>query len=430
MFETADIVFGGNTGDSLRGSMPELADADESTERAFLEPIVKATQTVGDLFYPDNPKRRDRLEQLKSDIATMKDQVVELKADIDKIIGDCQAKVTKLLHDSGYQSVDDLEKKVKEVLPPSALQEWEGFKRSFDLSNNIENLVFTVTSFVTIGTGVIGYGLAVFGIIGFATAGAALAFVTSVSTVLAIIVTIIAIINAGEERTKLREAISKLAYTRFDARAILSQMEIYKQHAVAFQSFVDNKLFSGHPELFPEFTATTMGNELKAITRESIIQKLQALDQQRTGGAYTDDDPDLRVLPAGAKDVLLDFQYTSQDKKPDLGSIKKQVAEAKPISLIVASTPAGTPLPWVKFQDSLSKVILKFACPPSNTVRLRCISSQDQSNCDAIAVDTNEKWHIEAKTRGHINTRSTAFKLRSAGGTVWRHCIIVGEESA
>ncbi|KAK6351255.1 hypothetical protein TWF718_004425 [Orbilia javanica] len=425
MFSMGDMVFGRDAGDSFRESMPDLAEAEDGVERGMLEPIVKATQTIGDLFYPDNPKRRQRLQQLQDDIAVMKTSVEELKHDIDTIIGDCQEKVTKLLHDSGYKSVEEMEKRVKEVLPPGALDEWERFKRGLDLDNAIQNLVFTVSGLITIGTGVIGYGLAAFGVIGAATAGAALGLVTSIGTVLAIIVTICAILDAGDERTKLREAISKLAFTRFDAEAILEQMQIYKQHAVAFQSFVNNKLLSMVPQLFPEFTANAMGNELKALTRQVIIQKLKDLDDHRSGGSYTDDDPDLTVLPAGAKDVLQDVNFTpSSDNKLDLVAIGKQLGEAKPISSIVASTPAGTPLPWVKFPDSLSKVILKFASPRRQIMRMRCLNSQDRSNFDAIDVDTNEKWHIRA------NPHSSSFTLRSPTGTVRKHYICVGKEPA
>ncbi|KAF3207228.1 hypothetical protein TWF106_009126 [Orbilia oligospora] len=61
-----------------------------------------------------------------------------------------------------------------------------------------------------------------------------------------------------------------------------------------------------------------MDSELKALNREATRQV-----GDRTGGPYMEDDPDLKVLPAGAKDVFLDV-HTSLDDKLDLGPIKKR----------------------------------------------------------------------------------------------------------
>ena len=48
-------------------------------EDLFKAPIKAVNETIGDLAFPDNPKRRARLEQLQDDIKTMKNEFEELQ---------------------------------------------------------------------------------------------------------------------------------------------------------------------------------------------------------------------------------------------------------------------------------------------------------------------------------------------------------------
>ncbi|KAK8112263.1 uncharacterized protein PG998_008720 [Apiospora kogelbergensis] len=197
----------------------DFAKGVEDVGKQISEGVGAVGQSIGDAFYYDNPSRRDRVEQLRNDINTFKAEFDELKKRADEVVAGLQPKVDKLLHDNGFESADDMDRKMKDRLDPEALKKWEEFKKMFIYASSpawlaftncivpslnrdiaIENIIFAVTGVLTVATGVISGILIVFGVITAATGGLALEALGIVALALGAVVLVLALIDASEER--------------------------------------------------------------------------------------------------------------------------------------------------------------------------------------------------------------------------------------
>ena len=101
-------------------------------------PIFVHQLTMGhsqSLFYPDNPKRRDRAQQLASDCQNFVDQYNQGRQDLEQQLGpNYQSQVQKLLEAFGCNSIDDLDGVVQQKASGQALKDWDEVKDKYDRS--------------------------------------------------------------------------------------------------------------------------------------------------------------------------------------------------------------------------------------------------------------------------------------------------------
>lgn len=84
------------------------------------------------IFYPDNPKRRDRADQLANDCKYYVDQWNTKRADLEKELGPYKAKLDKVLAAFGCQTVEDLDRVVQQRATGQILDDWNKTKDTFD----------------------------------------------------------------------------------------------------------------------------------------------------------------------------------------------------------------------------------------------------------------------------------------------------------
>ena len=69
----------GNTGSVISGGFDEIGKGVAQVAKQIETGIGAVGQSVGDLFYTDNPNRRARVEQLQNDINVMQNDFNSLK---------------------------------------------------------------------------------------------------------------------------------------------------------------------------------------------------------------------------------------------------------------------------------------------------------------------------------------------------------------
>lgn len=69
----------GNTGSVISDAFDDIGKGFSVVSKQIETGVGAVGQSVGDLFYPDNPNRRKRVEQLQDDIKVMQNEFESLK---------------------------------------------------------------------------------------------------------------------------------------------------------------------------------------------------------------------------------------------------------------------------------------------------------------------------------------------------------------
>jgi len=84
------------------------------------------------LFYPDNPKRRDRAQQLADDCQSYVDQYNTEHQFLEDGLGDYRDKMMQVLAAFGSSTLDDFDKVVEQNATGQALKDWNDVKGQYD----------------------------------------------------------------------------------------------------------------------------------------------------------------------------------------------------------------------------------------------------------------------------------------------------------
>lgn len=84
------------------------------------------------IFYPDNPKRRDRADQLANDCQSFKSTFDAKHAEVEQILGPYKAKLDNVLRAFGCTDLDQLDHVVQERATGQALADWNKTKGNYD----------------------------------------------------------------------------------------------------------------------------------------------------------------------------------------------------------------------------------------------------------------------------------------------------------
>lgn len=84
------------------------------------------------IFYPDNPKRRDRAQQLADDCTNFSNMWKQKRADLDTKLGAYKQKLDKVLTAFGCQTIHDLDAVVQKMATGKALESWNSTKDVYD----------------------------------------------------------------------------------------------------------------------------------------------------------------------------------------------------------------------------------------------------------------------------------------------------------
>jgi len=275
----------------------------EGVEDVFVKPaeaVAEEVETVVDEvkdvydngFYPDNVKRRQRVEQLQADLKAFTDEGSDHNEAHDSRFQALQPKIAALLQRHGFETIDDAYSALEGTLSPDELATYQSVKNSEALSNNIHGGIKDV---FTCGSAVVGVGLGVAVALTAVTGGAALdviAIVGVVGLVTGLIDEIRVIVEESEQRDRLRSEIHNMAFQRVTAKMALEQLNVITQYIPTLEAFLEVGYFEANPDkLDAALQHTKFVADMSAITRGSVIQELETRDN--TAGAWKDEDPDV-----------------------------------------------------------------------------------------------------------------------------------------
>ncbi|KIM35085.1 hypothetical protein M413DRAFT_32794 [Hebeloma cylindrosporum] len=247
-------------------------------------------QGISDVFYPDNPNRRARAEQLRADILAYCNSYEEIKTARDKLLKEIGPRLATLLKNEGYDTPEALDAKVKSILTGDNLAQYLRVKCEHDVHSELERTIFSISSYISIGSGVFLGGLALLGII---TGGTAFAILGGVAVALAAVAGILALLDVFEgdrERSNLREVIYKLGPERVKARRAQMMMQAISDWTVYIKQCLDSAAIRRNPRLIAEIWEGDFKVDFAKSEHRPVTEWL--IDQDRQRGAWTNEDGD------------------------------------------------------------------------------------------------------------------------------------------
>ncbi|THH34167.1 hypothetical protein EUX98_g49 [Antrodiella citrinella] len=251
------------------------------------------------IFYPDNPKRRDRAEQLANDCKYYADQWDTKRADLERELGPYKAKLDRVLAAFGCQTVEDLDRVVQERTTGQTLDDWNKTKGSFDKTQVIDQIIMGAMGVIAISGLAISAVGALAGGFGFFVG---LAVTADILLVFGIIGAIFDIINGAIQRDKLRDAITQLFTDRLRCKQSLAHIDnLYvwlPSIKEIYQTFED--LGYSDQKIIDRFkkrgVMKPLQEDLDAETLYKVASDLHDMDTQR--GSWTNEDPNWRKTAA------------------------------------------------------------------------------------------------------------------------------------
>ncbi|KAI3323725.1 hypothetical protein HD806DRAFT_495451 [Xylariaceae sp. AK1471] len=182
--------------------------------------------TVSDLFYPDNPKRRERAEGLRKDILQFVQDFDEAKEKKDEAFKLLKTELDAVLSKLGVKTRDELDKYIRDNMKNDAdLKAYDEFCKSIDEFDRNANLVVDIIGLVGIGTFVVGGLAALVGIVTFAATLGALEVVGGLAAAAVLVVVVLSIYEGAVQREKLRDAIHTMVGKRAEAFQYVQRMK-------------------------------------------------------------------------------------------------------------------------------------------------------------------------------------------------------------
>ncbi|EIN12226.1 hypothetical protein PUNSTDRAFT_96924 [Punctularia strigosozonata HHB-11173 SS5] len=248
------------------------------------------------LFYPDNPNRRARAQQLADDCQSFKHDYEKIKAEVEKELGPYKEKVAKVLHAFGCKNLDDLDKLVRSTAVGENLEKWIEIKSTVDDLDTASEVFSTAMAIVAIAGIAISIVGALAGGFGFF---AGIAVTTDILLVLGIIGAIFDAISGAVQRSQLRDAINSLYPSRIKIKYLLEHSRhpliqinisgIKKLYRIFEKAGYDRDMII--KELREGDVMKNLQESNAAATYYEIAKGLVEHDRTRPGGAWTNEDP-------------------------------------------------------------------------------------------------------------------------------------------
>ncbi|KAG6918993.1 hypothetical protein DXG01_010232 [Tephrocybe rancida] len=251
------------------------------------------------LFYPDNPNRRLRAQQLADDCQSFQNEYDNIKREIQKELGPYTSKMPEVLNAFGCRNLDDLDKLVKETATKEGLQQWQGIKTSVDGLSDVSDIFTTAMAVVAIAGIVISAVGALAGGFGFLAGKSiyCMAVTSSILAVLGVIGLIFDAVSGAIQRSQLRDAINSLFKLRIQIKYLAEHIRnlqasvggIKKIYAIfEKQGYMKDRIIE---ELRDSDTLGGLQQQTLALTYMQVAQDLLEMDKVRVSGSWRDEDP-------------------------------------------------------------------------------------------------------------------------------------------
>ncbi|PFH49030.1 hypothetical protein AMATHDRAFT_5282 [Amanita thiersii Skay4041] len=369
---------------------------------------------ISDVWYPDNPKRRARASQLKEDVDFLCHEFEELKKKRDELLNEIKPRVNELMKKYGYNTTDDLDQAVVNVLKGKALEEYTQIKAQMSAADEVATTIFQLVSIIGAATGVFLGALVALGIM---TGGAAIAVIGVIAGILAFVsvaAVLFTVFQGAIERTNMRKAITDLSYERVKARAAYEAMNSLANWLYNIKLWLDDPLISENEGLMKKKLEGDFMTDYNKSKRSSVVKFLEQYDAERN--AWTDEDPDWK---AGEEDIISSISRAGMAsvnsvEKMSVNGVEESELESVSDSVQVDLEKA----PTVKFD---------YTSPDgSGSLQLLFLTSNETS-CKGLDENTNS-WMLQYES-GHETKPGTPrisdylFSLEDLEtGKVYKNC--------
>ncbi|KAJ7813989.1 hypothetical protein B0H14DRAFT_2851492 [Mycena olivaceomarginata] len=249
------------------------------------------------IFFPDNPNRLRRAQQLADDCKYAQDQYDSAKKQLEATLGPYKEKLDKLLKAFGCNNIDDLDRLILSTATGDTLARWNRTKETYDASLIVDQVIMAAEGIVTVVGLTVSIIGALAGGIGFF---AGIGVTADILLVLGLIGAVYDIINGAIQREKLQESINFTFPTRIKAKYNQMQMDQLLKSLPAVQAVYQacEELGYDKDKILQKFKDKKFLDSLKTetsnITYYNAAQELADMDSRR--GSWTNEDPDWRSL--------------------------------------------------------------------------------------------------------------------------------------
>ncbi|PXF45969.1 hypothetical protein BWQ96_04282 [Gracilariopsis chorda] len=182
--------------------------------------------TMSDMFYPDNPSRSRRAEELYSDIKGIQRTYDSLRKQFLRTADQMEPHLNEILKSLGFKSFEELTQAARQNMSPQALKEFEEIMSRMETNNRVDGIITGVAALMSLGGAAVVGVLVMIGTITAATGGAALIALGAVFAIFAVAAVIAGAIQGARVRTKLRNNIRDNFQKRRKAKLALEQMRV------------------------------------------------------------------------------------------------------------------------------------------------------------------------------------------------------------
>ncbi|KAF7353964.1 hypothetical protein MVEN_01082800 [Mycena venus] len=239
------------------------------------------------LFYPDNPSRRTRAQQLADDCQSFQHEYEKIKAEVETELGPYKEKVAHVLHAFGCRNLDDLDKLVHSTTVGENLEKWKEIKSTVDGLDTASEVFSTAMAVVAIAGIAISIVGALAGGFGFF---AGLAVTANILLIMGVIGAIFDAISGAIQRSQLRDAINSLYPSRIKIKLIQINISGIKKLYAIFEKAGYNK-DTIIKELREGDVMSNLQESAAAASYYEVAKGLVEHDRTRPGGAWTNEDP-------------------------------------------------------------------------------------------------------------------------------------------
>ncbi|KAG8726486.1 hypothetical protein FRC12_023360, partial [Ceratobasidium sp. 428] len=197
-------------------------------------------------------------------------------------------KLAQLLKDEGYPTPEDLDRKVEGILKGPDLAQYLRVKAAYDKSSALDSTIFSIASYISVGTGVFVTGLFLLGFITGGTAWAVLGVVGGALAALAVVALLLAAFEGAKEREDLQKAIHQLLPNRLEARRALMMMRAISNWVTYIRNFLNSGPVKRDPSLAKEIWEGDLKADFEKASESAVTAWLRNHDRER--GAWTNED--------------------------------------------------------------------------------------------------------------------------------------------
>ncbi|KAI3399763.1 hypothetical protein diail_5831 [Diaporthe ilicicola] len=286
---------------------------------------------IGDIFWPDNPHRRDRAFQLERDCRNAIDEFNTTKAQYDKDVSRVKLLMDKYLKEHGFDSVEQLDSHVQVILNGKELENWRKLKASLSANNFISDLVLAVSGIgVVLGAAGIG-ALVLAGVMAGPVGWAALGVVAEIAAVVGSIVIIWGVIEGGIERDRLRETIGVLFTKREELYCQLRTLQAYKSWVASFETFFLDEDLKKKPQMFVDRYQKQFEEDTARAKSSAVRLELSQLDKRRE--SWTNEDPSITISMMSVSAVDVASEMPKGEKWTMTAEVTRGMEDKKKFSL-------------------------------------------------------------------------------------------------